>query len=68
MRFCNDFHFLQLHTADQCETEVLDEQLADLLIRRVGSEKIKSESFGSEAATVHELNVGVEVGAVIGHR
>ena len=68
MRFGNDLHFLQLHTADNCETEVLDEQLADLLIRKLGSGKIKPESFGSEAATVHELNVGAKVGAVLGHR
>jgi hypothetical protein len=66
--FGDDFHCLKLHAADQCQTEVLDEQLADLLSRQVGSGKIEPESFGSQAAPIGELNVGVEVGAVLGHR
>ena len=59
---------MKLHAADQCQTEVLNEQLPDLLIRKIGSGKIKPESFGSKAAPIRELNVGVEVGAVLGHR
>jgi hypothetical protein len=64
---CDDFHRPKLHAADQCQTEVLNEQLADLLIRKIWTWKIEPESLGDQAAPVHELNVGVEVGAVLGH-
>jgi hypothetical protein len=67
MGFCNDFHRPKLHAADQCQTEVLYEKLTDLLIRKVGTWKIEPESLGDQAAAIHELNVGIEVGAVFGH-
>jgi hypothetical protein len=46
---------------------VSDEQLADLLIQESWTRKIEPESLGGQPAAIHELNVGVEVGAVLSH-
>ncbi len=67
MGFCDDFHCPKFQLADQGQTQVPNEELGDLLIRKIGARKIEPKSLGGQAAAIGELNVGVEVGAVLGH-
>jgi hypothetical protein len=43
------------------------EELSDLVIRKVRTSQIKPESFSGQPAAVHELHVGVEMSAILGH-
>ena len=68
MRFLNDFEGTKLHTADQCQSSVPDEELGDLLIGKIAAGKIEPKSLGGHSGAVGKLNTCVEVGAVLGHR
>jgi hypothetical protein len=45
------------------QVEGLDEELRDLLLRRVGTRNIDSESLGLKSAAVAKGNGGIELGA-----
>jgi hypothetical protein len=46
---------------------VSNEELCDLVFRKIWAGEIKTKSLGSQPAAVGELNLGVEMGSVFGH-
>ena len=65
--FLDDLHRSKLHLTNQRQTEMLDEQLGDFRFRKIRTWKIEPESLGGQPAAVGKRNVGIEVGAVLGH-
>src|SRR5512133_4228370 len=67
MGFRNNLDRPKLHAADQSQTQMSYKELGDLLVGEIAAWKIESESLGSQPPAVGKLNVGVEMGAVLGH-
>jgi hypothetical protein len=62
VRFCEKAQLLQLNSINHEQVEGADEELLDLLLRRVGTRDINAESFGLKTAAVAEKDGGVEFG------
>jgi hypothetical protein len=67
MRLLDDLQVRERHPADEREPEVPHEELGDLRFVDVGSWKVEAEALGVQRSPVHELDFGVEVGAVLRH-
>jgi len=57
----------KLNGSDERQAEVLNEELCDLIFRKIGAGEIKAKPLGNQAAAVGERNLGVEMGSVLGH-
>jgi hypothetical protein len=65
--FRDDVQGPKLNGSDQRQAEVLNEELCDLIFRKIRAGEIKTKPLGSQPAAVGERNLGVEMGSVLGH-
>ena len=67
VRLFDDLEVREADVADEREPEVPHEQLADLRLGELARRQVEPERLGMQRASVHEGDVGVEVGSVLGH-